>query len=111
MCVMLARAPRRPWSSDELVALHDAVAVSRPEPDDPLEAHNEEEIAVGLHIRAAAAWRADDLPALDELAAEVSQLRPVAEGLQRERLTLLSNTIAFRREDVARRQRWSAIFH
>lgn len=111
MSVMLAQAPRRPWSSRELVALHDSVAVSRLDPDDPLEALHEEEIAVGLHMRAAAAWRGDNLAALDQLAAEVAQLAPAAQGLQRDRLTLLADTIDFRREDVARRQRWSAIFH
>ena len=69
----------------------------------------DEEYAVSVHRRVSAAWHQRDICALDQIAHEVERAKEAATSLDRARLDLVTEIIAFCRTDIARRQRWSTV--
>ncbi len=81
--------------------------VVQPASDAHTSCARDEEYAVAVQRQVSAAWHRRDLGALDRIAHEVERAKHQATTLERARLDLATEIIAFCRADIVRRRRWS----
>jgi hypothetical protein len=83
--------------------------VSRPASDVLRASMIDEPYAVSAHRQVSRAWQRGDVGALDQLAREVERATVGAHALDRARLDLVNEVIAFCRADLGRRRRWTGV--